>query len=83
MTEVQSEAPAAIATKAAAAGEAAPLQRVRWTEAAKVTRKTAAAVGRQTEAAGSYSAAKIRAKPLLSTAIALGTGLLIGALLFG
>jgi ElaB/YqjD/DUF883 family membrane-anchored ribosome-binding protein len=40
-------------------------------------------VGKRAKEAGDYSSAQIRAHPLRSVAVALGAGLVLGALLLG
>lgn len=54
----------------------------RWANVGRSTRKAAEMMNRQAKAAGEYSASQVRAKPVRSLAIAVGAGMILGALLF-
>ena len=84
MTEVHQDTAAPEATGAAeASGAAVAPERKSWGKVAKGTRDAAAVVNQQAKVAGEYSASQIRAHPLRSVGVALGAGLVLGALLFG
>jgi ElaB/YqjD/DUF883 family membrane-anchored ribosome-binding protein len=84
MTDVQpepttSEATAAEKTAPAAVGP----ERRTWNGVTQNAGKAAALVKERSKVAGDYSSAHIRAHPLRSVAVALGAGLVLGALLLG
>jgi ElaB/YqjD/DUF883 family membrane-anchored ribosome-binding protein len=52
-------------------------------EVSRRARGAADLANRQAKAAGAYSATQVRAKPLRSVALAVGAGIVLGALIFG
>jgi ElaB/YqjD/DUF883 family membrane-anchored ribosome-binding protein len=84
MTDLDQDTAAPRATAAEdAETSTAAAERPSWGKVAKTTRDAAALVNQRTKAAGELSAAQIRARPLRAVGVALGAGLVLGALLFG
>ena len=73
----------AVRQEGASTGPAVPLERRSWGNMAEGTRKAAAVVNQRAKVAGEYSASQIRSKPIRAVAVALGAGMVLGALLFG
>jgi hypothetical protein len=85
MTDVQPEPAAPEATgpeQSTPATTLAPERRT-WSGVTENAGKARELVGKRAKEAGDYSSAQIRAHPLRSVAVALGAGLVLGALLLG